>query len=133
MIVIAVVGLLAMVALPSFMDSIRKGRRSEGIAAIAAIQQAQERWRASNPAYTTTWANLAASSATPKGYYTLALSTPTAPDDRIGYDLVATAANSQANDTPCKKLAIELRRGNLRYGSGTSTIDWSDPNRCWAK
>jgi len=133
MIAIAIIGLLAAVALPTFMESIRKGRRTDAIAAMSAIQQAQERWRANNPAYTTTWANLAASSATPKGYYTLALSTPTAPDDRIGYDLVATAANSQANDTPCKKLAIELRRGNLRYGSGTSTIDWSDPNRCWAK
>lgn len=133
MIAIAVIGLLAAVALPTFMDSIRKSRRTDAIAAMAAIQQAQERWRANNPAYTTTWANLAASSATPKGYYTLALSTPTAPDDRIGYDLVATAASSQADDTPCKMLAVELRRGNLRYGSGTSSIDWADPNRCWAK
>lgn len=133
MIAIAVIGLLAAVALPTFMDSIRKSRRSEAIAAMGAIQQAQERWRASNPAYTATWANLAASSATPKGYYNLTLTTPAAPDDRIGYDLVATAAGSQADDAPCKKMAIELRRGNLRYGSGTSTIDWADPNRCWAK
>ncbi|HRD96845.1 MAG TPA: type IV pilin protein [Rubrivivax sp.] len=133
MIAIAVIGLLAAVALPSFMDSVRKSRRSEAIAAMAAIQQAQERWRASNPTYTTTWANLAASSATPKGYYTLTLSTPAAPDDGIGYDVVATAASSQADDTPCKKMAVELRRGNLRYGSGTNAIDWADPNRCWAK
>ena len=133
MIAIAVIGLLAAVALPTFMDSVRKSRRTDAIAAMAAIQQAQERWRASNPAYTTTWADLAASSATPKGYYTLALTTPAAPDDRIGYDLVATAASSQADDVLCKKMAIELRRGNLRYGSGTSSIDWADPNRCWAK
>lgn len=134
MIAIAVIGLLAAVALPSFMDSVRKGRRSEALAAMGAIQQAQERWRANQPTYTTTWADLAASSATPKGYYTLALSAPTAPDTlAIGYDLVATAAGSQADDTPCKKLAVEVRRGNLRYGSGTSSIDWADTNRCWAK
>lgn len=134
MIAIAVVGLLVMVALPTFMDSIRKGRRSEGIAAIAAIQQAQERWRASHPTYTTTLSDLPASATTPKGYYGLALSAPTAPDTlAIGYDVTATAASSQAADTKCALLAVELRRGNLRYGSGTSSIDWTDANRCWAK
>lgn len=134
MIAIAVIGLLAAVALPSFLDSIRKGRRSDAIAAISAIQQAQERWRASNPTYTTTFADLAASSATAKGYYNLALNSPSSPDTlAIGYDIVATAASSQAADTPCVKMAVEMRRGNLRYGSGTSSIDWTDANRCWAK
>ena len=134
MIVIAVVGLLAMVALPSFMDSIRKGRRSEGIAAIAAIQQAQERWRASNPAYTTALADLSANATTAQGYYGMALSAPTAPDTlAIGYTVTATAASSQTADTKCAKLAVEILRGNLRYGSGAGLIDWTDANRCWAK
>jgi hypothetical protein len=26
-----------------------------------------------------------------------------------------------------------LRRGSLRYGSGTGAIDWADANRCWAR
>ena len=52
MIAIAVVGLLTAVAWPSFMESVRKSRRSEALAAMAAIQQAQERWRASHPSYT---------------------------------------------------------------------------------
>ena len=133
MIAIAVVGLLTAVAWPSFMESVRKSRRSEALAAMAAIQQAQERWRASHPSYTSAWSDLAASSATPKGYYTLAMSTPAAPDDRIGYDLIATAARSQADDTPCRMMAVELRRGSLRYGSGNGAIDWSDPHRCWAR
>jgi type IV pilus assembly protein PilE len=133
MIAVAVVSLLAAVAWPSFIESVRKSRRSEAFAAMAAIQQAQERWRASHQAYTSTWSDLAASSATPKGYYTLALRTPAAPDDRVGYDLVATAARAQSDDTPCQMMAIELRRGSLRYGSGTGAIDWTDPHRCWAR
>ncbi len=132
MVAIAVAGLLATVAMPSFVDAVRKTRRSEAFAAMSAIQQAQERWRASHPSYTAAWADLAASSATPRGYYTLSISTPASPDDRIGYDLVATAARSQVEDTPCKRMAIELRRGRVRYGSGASAIDWTDTNRCWA-
>lgn len=133
LIAVAVMGLLAAVAWPSFMESVRKSRRSEAFAAMAAIQQAQERWRASHPAYTSNWSDVAASSATPKGYYALALSTPAAPDDRIGYDVIATAARAQSADTPCRMMAIELRRGSLRYGSGTGAIDWADANRCWAR
>ena len=51
MIVVAVVAILAAVALPSFMDSIRKGRRSDAFAAISQVQQAQERWRANHASY----------------------------------------------------------------------------------
>ena len=46
MIVVAVVGDPGGGGLPSFMDSIRKGRRAEAVAALAQVQQAQERWRA---------------------------------------------------------------------------------------
>ncbi|MBK7458565.1 MAG: prepilin-type N-terminal cleavage/methylation domain-containing protein [Betaproteobacteria bacterium] len=45
MIAVVIVALLASIALPSFMDSIRKSRRSEAFAALSAVQQAQERWR----------------------------------------------------------------------------------------
>jgi len=51
MIVVAVVGILAAVAYPSYAEYVRKSRRSDAIAAISKVQQAQERWRASNPAY----------------------------------------------------------------------------------
>ncbi len=83
--------------------------------------------------FDTEWNVNGARHETPKGYYTLALRTPAAPDDRVGYDLVATAARAQSDDTPCQMMAIELRRGSLRYGSGTGAIDWTDPHRCWAR
>lgn len=134
MIVLAVTGLLAAVALPTFTDYVRKSRRTEALAAMAAIQHAQERWRTGHPAYTTSWSDLAASSVTPSGHYTLALHAPAAPDTlAIGFDLVATATAEQARDTRCRSLAMELRRGQLRYGSGSGSIDWADPNRCWAR
>lgn len=130
MIAVAVLAVLAAVALPSFMDSIRKGRRSEAINAISAIQQAQERWRANNPTYTAALADLAASSPTPNGYYSVALG---ASASATGYEVTATAAGSQVADTQCKLLAARVAGGALTYGSGSAVINWADPNRCWAK
>ena len=51
MIVAVVLALLAAVALPSFLDSLRKSRRAEAFTALSAVQQAQERWRSNNAAY----------------------------------------------------------------------------------
>ncbi|MBL0296210.1 MAG: prepilin-type N-terminal cleavage/methylation domain-containing protein [Betaproteobacteria bacterium] len=51
MIAVVIVALLASIALPSFMDSIRKSRRSEAFAALSAVQQAQERWRGNHGSY----------------------------------------------------------------------------------
>ncbi|MDP1649111.1 MAG: type IV pilin protein [Rubrivivax sp.] len=138
MIAVAIVALLAAVALPSFLDSIRKSRRAEAFGAISAVQQAQERWRSGRTTYCS---NLSAAptadppglnfpGTTANGYYTLALSGVSG----TGYTITATAASSQTADTRCKLLAAEVNGGNLRYGSGSSSsIDWADPNRCWAK
>ena len=51
MIAVAVVSILVAVALPTFNDAIRKGRRSEAFAALSQVQQAQERWRSNNANY----------------------------------------------------------------------------------
>lgn len=51
MIVVVVVAVLAAIALPSFMAQIRASRRAEAVAQLSLIQQAQERWRANQPAY----------------------------------------------------------------------------------
>ncbi len=117
MIVVAVVAILAALALPSYFDSIRKGRRSEAVAALAQVQQAQERWRANRSTYADSLT--AAPSATPPGLgmssattagglYTLAIDAA----DATGYTLSATAVDgtSQANDTNCSTMRVRLTR-----------------------
>ena len=86
MIVVAIVALLATVAYPSYMDQIRKGRRSDAIQGLAQVQQAQERWRAINPSYApnaqlnTAWpGGLGIATRTAGGYYDLAISTTSPP------------------------------------------------------
>lgn len=139
MIAVAVVGILLAVALPSYQSSVRKGRRAEAINAINLVQQAQERSRANFPSYcdndhlstdpTAAQCGLKVPASTSNGYYSLAISD----DSSTGYVITATATGSQAADTSCAKLAARVAGGALSYGSGTSSVDWADTNRCWAK
>ncbi|PCJ34220.1 MAG: pilus assembly protein [Cellvibrionales bacterium] len=94
MIVIAIVGILAAVAYPSYLDSIRKARRTDAMDGILTLQNLQEKWRANNTTY-----NDFANAASVDGYYTLAVTDGT--DTATGYTLTATAVagTSQAGDT----------------------------------
>ena len=131
MIVVAVVGILAAVAYPSYMDQVRKSRRSDAVAALSTVQQAQERWRANNPTYanqtqatTSTTANppgLGLSATSNGGYYTWAVSSNTG----TGYTLTATAVNgtSQKKDTGCDTLTVTVTNGSAN----------KTPDTCWSK
>jgi len=139
MIVVAIVGILAALALPSYFDSVRKGRRSEAVAGLAQVQQAQERWRANHSSYagnsdlTPAWpTGLGVHSPTSGGLYTISIDSANA----TGYTASATAVsgNSQANDTHCSTMRMRLKGGNVQYGGGTGTSDpLTDPHRCWSR
>lgn len=136
MIAVVIVSVLAAVAFPSFMDSIRKGRRSEAFTALAAVQQAQERFRGNNPSYATV-AELAAvspaavvSPTRPGGYYALTIATPTA----TGYIVTADGSSStQVADGDCAKLSVEVAGGRIQYGSCKSctTFTYAARDACW--
>jgi type IV pilus assembly protein PilE len=51
MIVVAVIGLLAAVAYPSYADSVRKGKRAQGRAALADLMLQQERYMTQRNCY----------------------------------------------------------------------------------
>lgn len=138
MIAVAVVAILAAIAFPNFMDSVRKSRRSEAFSAISAVQQAQERWRASNPEYTSQLTaspptGLGLASTTQSGYYTLSLSNVTA----TTYEVVATAVSgtTQASDGNCAKLGAQVTGGNVRYASSSiaGSLTYAPTDRCWAR
>ena len=141
MITVAVIGILAALALPSFLDSIRKGRRSDAFAALSAVQQAQERWRSNRSSYAASLPNgaddtppgLGLSAASSKGYYTLSIDAAGA----TGYTAVATGADgtSQAGDGNCRRLRVRVDRGNIYYGSADGDGDFNESatNRCWAR
>jgi type IV pilus assembly protein PilE len=138
MIVAAVLAVLSLIALPSFIDSVRKSRRSDAIASITLIQQAQERWRANHASYNDDLtgaapAGLGMPDTSAGGYYRLALSAVGA----AGYTVTATAVagTSQAADSACQKLMLRWAGGNTFYSSAddADNVDDSGARRCWAR
>ena len=141
MIVVAVIGVLAMIAYPSFMDAVRKGRRSDAFAALSAVQQAQERWRGNRSAYTSSLTALPSDDppglglpgTSAKGYYAISIDAA----DAAGYTATAAAVagTSQAGDGSCQRRRVRVAGGNIFYGSadGGGDYDESATNRCWAR
>lgn len=131
LIAVVILGVLVMVALPTFQQQIRKGRRADAMAALANLQQAQERWRSTRTTYAPNselTAGLALTATSASGYYTIAIDANSA----TGYTATATAVSgtSQAGDSGCTAMSVRVDGGNLLYGAGG---DWTDPNRCWAR
>jgi type IV pilus assembly protein PilE len=128
MVVVAIIGILAAVALPSYQESVRKSRRSDAVVMIAKIQQAEEKWRANNASYTKVLGpeglNISTSAETVvsgSGYYNVTVSAP----GSSGYIITAEAIaeKSQSKDTQCLKLVMTVSNGN------TTAI----PDNCWSK
>lgn len=151
MIVLVIVAVLAAVALPSYQDSVRKGRRSDVISEISKAQQAEERWRANNATYnndvssnTTTGLRLAAGTTaatsydTSSGYYNIALSGNSA----SAYVVTATAktGKSQEKDTNCQCMRVTWSSGNATYeaasmatGGACGTYASTNAATCWRR
>jgi len=146
MMAVAVAGVLALVAYPTFMDSVRKSRRSEAVAALAQVQQSQERWRANNTSYADN-AKLTADppnglgipAATSSGLYSLTIDPGNANGYTDGYTATATAVagKSQSHDAKCTVMRVRLVRANIQYGGCTNCAvpdgALTDPDRCWSR
>jgi type IV pilus assembly protein PilE len=133
MIAILVAVALLMIALPTFQESQRKGRRAEAMNALAQLQLAQERWRANNPTYSASLTDLGQPANSAGGLYALSISNVSA----AGFTATATAnsGSSQAKDAQCIGLSVTLAAGNLSYASvnSQSQADTANVNRCWAR
>jgi type IV pilus assembly protein PilE len=131
MITVVIVGILASLAWPSFVEFVRKGRRADAVAALTLVQQSEERWRANNAQYSDTLGQLNVPSTTASGYYSLALSRVSA----TGFVATATVTSTglQASDSSCHVLTLTVANGDTSYSSTDSTgnIDSGSSNRCW--
>jgi type IV pilus assembly protein PilE len=135
MVVLAGLALLTTLALPSWEEYLRRGRRSDAVTALSQLQQTQERWRAQHPTYATSLGpdGLALPGVSAAGFYELA--TTVSPDSATtAYRVTAVARGIQAADATCRWLAIDAQSGTLRHRSGTDARLDNDArlNRhCW--
>jgi type IV pilus assembly protein PilE len=137
MAVVVIIAILAAIALPTFMDSVRKSRRADAITELGRVAQAQERWRANNATFNNVDVSSAATGlrlvggttvATTynlsSGYYSITIGTVSSPTT---YTATATATGAQAGDSKCTSLTLTMNAGNVTYTStGTATA-----NQCW--
>ncbi len=120
MIVVGVAAIIAAIAVPSYLDQARKGRRAAATAALIDASSRQEQFFLDNKSYTNTITagglNMAA--ITESGTYTLSVDAPTGgcPLDRC-YRVRATPQGAQTADK-CGALAIDSDRVKT-------------PNNCW--
>jgi len=114
MIVIAIIGILAAIAYPSYGQYVQKSRRAD--AQIALLQEVQNFERCKATSYSFTGCSLT-STTSPEGHYTMSITvqTPTT------YTIKAVGTGAQANDPDCKDMTISHQ--------GTRTPEAS--KKCW--
>ena len=123
--------LIASVAYPSYRDQVHKGRRSDAIAALGALQMAQERYRNTTVRYAESVELLGRPSQSEGGHYDLSVQNASA----SSYTLVATAkpSSSQAQDNNCTRMAIAFGAERTQYmAAGAAGELVADTSRqCW--
>ena len=156
MIVVAVIGIIAAIAYPAYTDSVLKGRRAQGRAALAELLQQQERYMTQNNCYlgfsnnssgvasasapspSTACGGVTASSVPLKNFAGESLA-------RASYMLSATVCPGSGSSTlsiaTCVKVVATPVRsdpavGNLEMTSSgtkscTGTASSSNPRLCW--
>lgn len=125
MIVVAIVGILAAIALPSYQKSILKSRRGDALTVAAQTQAILERCYAQNFTYATASCTASIPSTTiasPGGFYSLKISNDTA----TTYTLTIAPAGTQVADTKCASMVID----QASQKSATDTSAAAQPD-CW--
>jgi type IV pilus assembly protein PilE len=127
MITVAIVGILAAIAYPSFSEYVIRSRRVEGQNLLNDAAARQERYRAQNGAYADDVAKLKL----PKGassendYYTLILSAAEDGSDG-GYTLTARRERAQQADSKCGNFTLNAKgkKDMAANTPGTAATCW---------
>jgi type IV pilus assembly protein PilE len=124
LVVIAVIGILAAIAIPTYRNYVMRANRSDAKAALLSAAGQLERCytRFNTYAYSATGCTVAFGMNSTNNQYTIT----TSARDATGFTLLATAIGGQANDTACGNFT--LTNTNTRGVSGSKTVQ-----ECWGR
>ena len=126
LIVIAIIGILAAVGIPSYVKFLEAGRRTDAITILEAVAGEQVRYFSENNRYAADMQELGYSTTatmdSEAGYYTISIARPTV----TSFTATATpkAGGAQANDAECAAFSVTDR--GVRSVSGSGSVD-----SCW--
>ncbi|MGH8283504.1 MAG: type IV pilin protein [Gammaproteobacteria bacterium] len=130
MIAVAIIGIIAAIAYPSYEKSVMRSNRSDATATLMQDAQFLERCYTQNFSYNST-ANCDSPSllgSTAKGFYTIA--TPTLSATTYVLTATAVAGGRQANDTDCKTLQLDNTGKKTAFTAASATSTVIDAE-CW--
>ena len=136
MVVLAIVAILAALAWPAFTNAMNKSRRSDAMAALANITQAQERWRANNPRFQDDLAQLtgATNGVSQARHYDLVMVANSVSDTGYKANATVRSGSPQTADTVCQVMQVQMALGNITYRSGPdSGVGNGIPDPCWVR
>ncbi|MGJ4803881.1 type IV pilin protein [Luteimonas sp. SDU82] len=129
MVAVAIVGILAAIAYPSYMDAVRKGKRGQAKGALVELAQRAERWRTVHGSFDGFWASVDTAHRTSprQGEGTTAYNLAYTPNETgTGFTLSAVPQGSQVADTRCMTLTLDHagRKGVAGGATGTVADCW---------
>ena len=123
MIVVAIIGVIAAIAVPMYGDYVERSRRTDGKAKLMEMAQSLERCFTSLSAYNNNNCDEVAGGAvddvSDENFYTVTATTLTP----TTFTLTATPQNAQANDADCTTLTLD----HLGQRGATG----GNPGECW--
>lgn len=122
---LVIVAVLAAVAVPLWRVHLLRVRREDGIAALIALQAAQDRWFGQHARYATV-EELALRRKSDRGFYELELRVG---DDGLGYLARAKAAHQTGQDDDSRCVEFTLDQNNRRRAVDNEGNDRSAD--CW--
>lgn len=129
LVAVAIIGILAGVAYPSYMEYVLKSKRTEAQSALIDIANRQEMYYLDNRQYATNLNTQLGLSANPfiseNGYYSISTSSASATID-FTLTAVPVSTSTQAADTDCATLTIKQDQSKAAFNS-----DGDRNSACW--
>ena len=117
MIVVAIIGILATIAYPSYIAFVEKSRRGDAIATLADYRIAQEKWRANNISYAASTGALSLDSTSRDAYYDMTIVSA----GTTSYSVTAEPTGVQSDDD-CGSFGID--ENGPDYTAGADADCW---------